>query len=212
MRRFFAGLLPLVCLLLTACAEPPTGELAPVDVYLPPETEVRGDAPAERTLTLDGETYCCGYAELGNPGIPHLTVEIPDLLLRIDDEEALGALRMLGRKLRYHPALPKGANVNFYQVTGPQHLRQLTYERGVEDFTLACGTGAGSLAAVLTASGRMDGANVQVQTAGGDLDVEVEMEAGRVENLYLTGAALIVYSGELAEEFLQPVVIENIMD
>lgn len=48
MRRFFAGLLPLVCLLLTACAEPPTGELAPVDVYLPPETEVRGDAPAER--------------------------------------------------------------------------------------------------------------------------------------------------------------------
>ena len=166
----------------------------------------------ERVLTLDGETYCCGYAELGNPGIPHLTVEIPDLLLRIDDEEALGALRMLGRKLRYHPALPKGANVNFYQVTGPQHLRQLTYERGVEDFTLACGTGAGSLAAVLTASGRMDGANVQVQTAGGDLDVEVEMEAGHVENLYLTGAALIVYSGELAEEFLQPVVIENIMD
>ena len=67
-------------------------------------------------MTLDGETYCCGYAELGNPGIPHLTVEIPDLLLRIDDEEALGALRMLGRKLRYHPALPKGANVNFYQV------------------------------------------------------------------------------------------------
>ena len=166
----------------------------------------------ERVLTLDGETYCCGYAELGNPGIPHLTVESPDLLLRIDDEEALGALRMLGRKLRYHPALPKGANVNFYQVTGPQHLRQLTYERGVEDFTLACGTGAGSLAAVLTASGRMDGANVQVQTAGGDLDVEVEMEAGRVENLYLTGAAMIVYSGELAKEFLQPVVIEDIMD
>ena len=160
----------------------------------------------ERVLTIDGETYCCGYAELGNPGIPHLTVEIPDLLLRIDDEEALGALRMLGRKLRYHPALPKGANVNFYQVTGPQHLRQLTYERGVEDFTLACGTGAGSLAAVLTASGRMDGANVHVQTAGGDLDVEVQMNAGRVENLYLTGAALIVYSGELADEFLQPVV------
>ena len=166
----------------------------------------------ERLFTLDGETYRCGYAELGDPGIPHLTVEIPDLLLRLDDEEQLAALRTLGRQLRYHPALPKGANVNFYQITGPQQLRQLTYERGVEDFTLACGTGAGSLAAVLTASGRMDGANVHVQTAGGDLDVEVEMEAGRVENLYLTGAALIVYSGELAEEFLQPVVIEDIMD
>ena len=43
-------------------------------------------------------------------------------------------------------------------------------------------------------------------------ETSVEMEAGRVENLYLTGAALIVYSGELAEEFLQPVVIEDIMD
>ena len=76
----------------------------------------------------------------------------------------------------------------------------------MEDFTLACGTGAGSLATVLAVSGRMDGADIQVQTAGGDLDVEVQMNAGRVENLYLTGAALIVYSGELADEFLQPVV------
>ena len=161
----------------------------------------------KKQLAVDGRTYQCSYIELGRPGIPHLALELPALAKQDED-----ALRRLGRALRYHPALPKGANVNFYQVTGPQHLRQLTYERGVEDFTLACGTGAGSLAAVLTASGRMDGANVQVQTAGGDLDVEVEMEAGRVENLYLTGAALIVYSGELAEEFLQPVVIEDIMD
>ena len=80
----------------------------------------------ERVLTLDGETYRCGYAELGDPGIPHLTVEIPDLLLRIDDEEALGALRMLGRKLRYHPALPKGANVNFYELTGPDEILELS--------------------------------------------------------------------------------------
>ena len=90
----------------------------------------------ERLLTLDGETYRCGYAELGDPGIPHLTVEIPDLLLRLDDEEQLAARRTLGRQLRYHPALPKGANVNFYQITGPQQLRQLTYERGVEDLSL----------------------------------------------------------------------------
>lgn len=166
----------------------------------------------EMTLTLDGGELRCGYAELGDPGIPHLTVEIPDLMLRLDEEEQLAALRTLGRRLRYHPALHKGANVNFYQVNGPHHVRQLTYERGVEDFTMACGTGAGTLAAVLTLQGRMDGGPVQVQTAGGDLEVEVQTENGRVSVLYLTGAALFVYSGELAEDFLHPVVIENITE
>ena len=159
------------------------------------------------TAKIDGKTVQCDYLELGDPGLPHAVV-----LLEGDCAMTQEALRELGRKLRANSAFPKGANVNFCQVIGENEVEELTYERGVEDFTLACGTGAGSLAAVLTASGRMDGANVQVQTAGGDLDVEVEMEAGRVENLYLTGAALIVYSGELAEEFLQPVVIEDIMD
>ena len=78
MRRFFAGLLPLVCLLLTACAEPPTGELAPVDVYLPPETEVRGDAPAERTLTLDGETFTLAYRCTTSSPERYSAVSAPD--------------------------------------------------------------------------------------------------------------------------------------
>ena len=150
----------------------------------------------ERVLTLDGETYCCGYAELGNPGIPHLTVEIPDLLLRIDDEEALGALRMLGRKLRYHPALPKGANVNFYQVTGPQHLRQLTYERGVEDFTLACGTGAGATAAAMRLRGEIRDETLRLDFPGGELQVSLSVEEDAVCDIYLTGPTVVVAEGE----------------
>ena len=158
----------------------------------------------ERVLTLDGETYCCGYAELGNPGIPHLTVEIPDLLLRIDDEEALGALRMLGRKLRYHPALPKGANVNFYQVTGPQHLRQLTYERGVEDFTLACGTGTGSVVAALMRRGLVSGENTKVHVLGGELFITLntDPQTQEITDIYLTGPTNIVAEGEVCDEEL----------
>ena len=153
-------------------------------------------------IPWDGQILSVSYMELGNPGIPHAVLELPEWDTMPEDE-----LRSLGAYIRSYAAFPKGANVTFRKRLGRDHVKAVTYERGVEDFTLACGTGAGSLAAVLTASGRMDGANVQVQTAGGDLDVEIEMEAGRVENLYLTGAALIVYSGELAEEFLQPVVI-----
>ncbi len=61
---------------------------------------------------LDGETYCCGYA-VGNPGIPHLTVEIPQICCCGSTTRNLP-----GREAWYHPALLKGANVNFYQVTG----------------------------------------------------------------------------------------------
>ena len=161
----------------------------------------------EKQLDADGRTYRCSYVELGSPGIPHLALEVPALAKQSED-----ALRRLGRALRYHPALPKGANVNFYELTGPDEILEKTYERGVEDFTLACGTGAGALAAVLTADGRMDGKKICISADGGDLLMEVQMENGRVNGLFLTGAALFVCSGELAGEFLDPVSMEQITE
>ena len=154
----------------------------------------------EMTLTLDGGELRCGYAELGDPGIPHLTVEIPDLMLRLDEEEQLAALRALGRRLRYHPALHKGANVNFYQVNGPHHVRQLTYERGVEDFTMACGTGAGSLAAVLTVKELCKGPSIRVRTRGGLLTVDVLRDGKLILDLLLTGPAELVCEGDTPDE------------
>ena len=112
-------------------------------------------------MSVDGITYVCGYAELGNPGIPRAVVEIQGL--RTYDEEKL---RLLGRKLRNHPAFPKGANVNFYELIGENELVEKTYERGVEDFTLACGTGSGSVAAILTKKGLVDGKAYQNSCAG----------------------------------------------
>ena len=160
---------------------------------------IRLNTPAalelQKPLDVDGRTYRCSYVELGDPGIPHLAVQTPDLA---GQDEA--ALRQLGRQLRYHPALPKGANVNFYELTGPDTVLEKTYERGVEDFTLACGTGTGAVVTVLTLLGKVSGRNVRVRMDGGELAVDAEAHDGRIENLYLTGPAALVCAGEILDK------------
>ncbi|MBR3640509.1 MAG: diaminopimelate epimerase [Oscillibacter sp.] len=153
----------------------------------------------DRPVEADGKTYPCAYVELGNPGLPHAVIPYPDL--KNADEDAL---RRLGRTLRYHPAFPKGANVNFYDRQGGNEWFERTYERGVEDFTYACGTGTGSLVTVLTLQGKADGRDVRVHMTGGLLRVDVETENGRVTGLYLTGPTNIVAKGEVTDEELYP--------
>lgn len=148
-----------------------------------------------RTVKVDGVSYDCGYAELGNPGIPHAVVEVKDL--KNYDEDAL---RVLGRALRNHPSFPRGANVNFYELIGENELIEKTYERGVEDFTLACGTGSGSVAAVLTQKGLVGGEQVKIHVPGGTLYLDVNTKAGRVTDIYLTGTTNIVAEGEITDE------------
>ena len=149
----------------------------------------------QQTLRVDGTPYICSYVELGSPGIPHLAVPVRDLAGQDED-----ALRRLGRALRYHPSLPKGANVNFYELTGPDTVLEKTYERGVEDFTLACGTGTGSVVTALTRMGKVSGKNVRVHMAGGLLTVDTEEKNGRIEDLFLTGPATLVCAGEILDE------------
>ena len=151
----------------------------------------------EHPVTVDGRTYPCSYVELGEPGLPHAVVPLSGLRSRPE-----GELLALGRKLRAHPAFPKGANINFYEVEGPGRIWERTYERGVEDFTCACGTGTGSVAAVLTLRGVVSGQGVRVQMTGGELVVDVECRGGAVERLFLTGPAHIVAKGEVAGEEL----------
>lgn len=149
----------------------------------------------EKPLTVNGVTYPCSYVELGNPGIPHLTLELPGL--GAYDEQNL---RTLGHALRFHPELKKGANVNFFELCGTDEVLEKTYERGVEDFTLACGTGTGSVVTVLTLQGRVSGTAVRVHTPGGELCVDAERVADVVETLYLTGPATMVCTGEILDE------------
>ena len=124
------------------------------------------------------------YIELGCPGIPHAVREVPGLCWSMRD-----SLRPLGRALRYDKAFPKGANVNFYTWLSPHTIRILTYERGVEDFTLACGTGSGSVAAVLYLAGQLPGKHLSVENPGGTLKVTLEAQGQTITALYLEGKA-----------------------
>ena len=155
---------------------------------------MRLDGKAE----VDGATYDCAYVELGDPGIPHAAVPIENL-----KEYNTQALFQLGRKLRYYKDFPKGANVNFYEIIGPDHVYERTYERGVEDFTYACGTGTGSVVTVLTLLGKVSGKSVRVDMTGGTLTIDVERDsAGHVTDLFLTGPTNIVCKGEITDEAL----------
>ncbi len=127
------------------------------------------------------------YVELGNPGIPHAVAEYRGDLWADAD-----SLREQMRALRFDPAFPKGANVNFYQWLGEGEVRILTFERGVEDFTLACGTGSGSTGATLWAQGRLPGGRLACHNRGGTLTVTVEGEHGKITSLLLEGPTEVV--------------------
>ncbi len=150
-----------------------------------------------RPVEALGKIWQCAYVELGTPGLPHAAVPCPGLAHGQREE-----LRELGRALRFHPAFPKGANVNFYDVLGPQSIVELTYERGVEDFTYACGTGSGSTVLALALLGQVSGRDVAVSVPGGMLRVTIDREGESVRNIWLTGPTNTVCEGEVLDEEL----------
>lgn len=148
-------------------------------------------------VEVDGVSYSCSYVELGNPGLPHAVVPYRNLRNAEEDE-----LRELGRSIRWHKSFPKGANVNFYEIIGQDEVFERTFERGVEDFTYACGTGTGSLVTVLTLQGKVSGQSVCVHTAGGDLFVNAVRDGSKIRDLFLIGPTNIVAKGEITDENL----------
>ena len=134
-------------------------------------------------------TSDCAYVELGDPGIPHAVTQVHEL--------SREKLRQRGIALRHDPAFPKGANVNFYTRLSPDRVRLLTYERGVEDFTLACGTGSASVAVVLWKKGQLPEGRLIAENEGGTLTVTLSGENGKVTQLLLEGPAEIVNITEL---------------
>ena len=127
------------------------------------------------------------YVELGNPGVPHAVKEVPGLTF-----ENKAEYWELGKALRHDPAFPKGANANMYTWIGENAVRVLTFERGVEDYTLACGTGTGSTACVLWAEGKLPGGHLIAENQGGTLEVTLEGENGVVTSIMLEGPTQVV--------------------
>jgi diaminopimelate epimerase len=123
-------------------------------------------------------------------GVPHVVFPATDL----DDTP----VAKWGRAVRYHQMFqPAGTNVNFIRVTGPHALTVRTYERGVEDETLACGTGAVASALVAARLGQV-GSPVLVLTRGGEiLTVSFQQQDDAITDIFLEGEALVVFQGEL---------------
>lgn len=131
------------------------------------------------------------YVELGDPGIPHGVVFLDRL-----DYSKKEQLRSRAEQLRYDPAFPKGINVNFCMRLTESSVRLLTYERGVEDYTLACGTGSGSVAVVLWHLGQLPSGTLEVENPGGLLSVTIK-GTDAIEAIYLEGLAEILGEYEI---------------
>lgn len=129
-------------------------------------------------------------------GVPHVVIFV----------EGLSRIPVLeiGREVRYHPRFkPAGANVNFVEITGPQSLSVRTYERGVEQNTLACGTGS-TASAIVSALTNQTKPPVRVSTEGGEvLLVDFAVEGGKIQNVYLEGDVKFIFAGVLQTDSLQ---------
>ena len=121
-----------------------------------------------------------------NTGTPHY-------VLFVDDIETADVVNT-GRKIRNNPQFgPAGTNVNFVQLT-PTEILVRTYEKGVEEETLACGTGV--TASAMAASLRTGLTAFDVKTRGGNLHVSFDKQEHTFTNVVLTGPARLVYSGQ----------------
>lgn len=125
-----------------------------------------------------------------NTGVPHAVIFVDDVT-RVDVVKT-------GRALRHHAEFaPAGTNVNFVQVTGPGSLKVRTYERGVEDETLACGTGCVASSIIGHARGHVS-APVMVTTASGEtLKVQFSATPGAATDVTLEGSAHITFRGSV---------------
>lgn len=166
------------------------GRLVKVQLNNPEKIVLNND------IEIDNKKYECSYIELGNPGLPHAVVKYD--LQHAEYTEVFE----IGRKMRFYEGFPKGANVNFYEVIDEGTAIVKTYERGVEDITLACGTGSASTAVALILKGYLKGNKAKIIVPGGELFIEVEQIDDKIDKLYLIGDTNIVAEGKVMDEDL----------
>jgi diaminopimelate epimerase len=125
-------------------------------------------------------------------GSPHHVQLVKDLM-HFD-------VRKEGMKLRYGLYGQQGSNINFVDDTGGDSFYVRTYERGVEDETLSCGTGVTAVAIAMHRAGRTQKNKVAITTPGGILEVNFESNEKGYHGIWLTGPAELVFKGEIYVE------------
>jgi len=135
------------------------------------------------SLDVDGKQFTANFV---NTGVPHVVIEVEDL--------ANFPVKELGRKIRFHSKfVPAGANVDFVEIKNDFVLIR-TYERGVEDETLSCGTGTAATGFLLRQLGKIL-LPVKVQAASGEILTVSEQN----KEIFLAGKVRIVYEGALPD-------------
>ncbi len=125
-----------------------------------------------------------------NSGVPHVVI----LVARIDDID----VRRHGAVIRRHQMFaPKGANVNFLEKRGSKSVAIRTYERGVEDETLACGTGVVASALIFAATENVNGPISVLVRGGSELIVDFKKNDQNFSAVTLSGPAEFVFEGTI---------------
>jgi diaminopimelate epimerase len=125
-----------------------------------------------------------------NTGSPH-HVQMESNLNGLD-------IKAIGSKIRYgKPYNESGSNVNFVNKISEDKFKVRTYERGVEDETLSCGTGVTAVALAMYHMGKTEKNLVTLQTPGGNLKVSFDKHNDLYRNIWLIGPAIKVYKGEI---------------
>jgi len=147
----------------------------------------------DETISIEGEKQT--FSSI-NTGVPHAVLFVEDL-------EGLDIVP-IGRAIRFHSFFaPSGTNADFVRLEKSSQLSVRTYERGVEDETLACGTGVVASALVAAFKGMVK-SPVSVKTKGGEiLTVHFEMEGKEVKRILFEGDVDIIYEAEMWEEAYQ---------
>ncbi|AIY14872.1 diaminopimelate epimerase [Cellulophaga baltica] len=102
-----------------------------------------------------------------------------------------------GARLRYGVYGEKGSNINFVEQIDATSFSVRTYERGVEDETLSCGTGVTAAAIAMHKTGKTTNSEVFIKALGGDLNIKFEVNNKVYSNVFLTGPAKFVFKGEI---------------
>ena len=154
----------------------------------PHEAHINGDIVRLKMQNVEEVREKPLYSFL-DTGSPH-HVQLVDSLDTFD-------VKTEGAKLRYGLYGKSGSNINFVSQSDDTSFAVRTYERGVENETLSCGTGVTAVALAMHSLGKTQANAVKIKTVGGDLDVDFKTENGMYKEIFLEGPAKLVFKGEV---------------
>ncbi|MBF0530383.1 MAG: diaminopimelate epimerase [Deltaproteobacteria bacterium] len=151
-----------------------------------------GPEEKEEVIDLDGRSLTFRSMKVG----------VPHTVAWVDDINAIDVVKD-GRAVRFHPRFqPAGTNVNFAQILGKDRVAIRTYERGVEDETLACGTGS-TAAVLLSALKGQVKSPCRVLTRGGDdLIIHFTRTGDTFTDVFMEGIVRITFTGRLGPDIM----------